>query len=176
MKSIRRISMLVLALGFSMVAITSCDSLGTNSESDLYGIWNFDDVTIEITANGGDFVDLLVDEFGFTLENAEAQLDTMMMDLEAEISGTIEFKDDNTYNTQMTDDAPDNGTWTLSEDGITLTIVDSELDSETLTIDKLTSSSLIISLPTEEEDIDLDGDDVEETTLTLRFEMQLSKS
>lgn len=159
-----------------LLSMNSCDMIGGNDESDLYGTWSIDGISVDVTVDGTDIVEVMVNNFDYDPAVAEAMLDTLVWELEDDISGTLTFNEDMTYTINVSDDSPETGTWTLSEDGSTLTLVDSDMDSDVLMISKLTASSLIIKLQDEDEDVDLDGDDQEESTMIISVEVTLSKN
>lgn len=87
-------------------------------------------------------------------------------------TGTIQFKSDNTYTTNL-GGTTDTGTWSLSSDAKKLTI-DSNTDSpEVYDVTVLTSNKLTLKLTgTESEDLNSDGTP---ETLTISVELPFTR-
>jgi len=176
MKNFNFKSTLFFVLMVSLVVTTSCGEFdGVDDEADLYGTWTIDETSADVTVGGVDIVTMMVTTMGMVEADAQAKVDSMMTDMLSSITGTITFNEDNTYEILVTGESADNGTWSVSTDGITLTMVEADMDSDNMTIVDLTKDSLILRMEAEEEDVDLDGDQEEETTMQFVLEIQLSK-
>ena len=87
--------------------------------------------------------------------------------------GNITFNKDNTYESSFDGDI-ETGTWTLSSDGMTMTLDPVDDDILMLDVVTLNSNTLIIAL-TETENEDFDGDGTEET-LTITVQISFTKA
>lgn len=147
MKKFRSIVLTIVALSF----LASCgkDDEGGDISSSLIGVWSFTNVEIqEFTINGQDFVEYFVQELGLT--EAEAEEIALEFEESAEADAglanvKVEFKADNTFKTTETGEPDETGTWSLSDDGKTLTI-----DDEEFTVKTLTSSQMVLAMEQEE--------------------------
>ncbi len=140
--------------------LASCDDDGDGDNESgtadlLVGTWNTSDVDIDATVDNQSFIDYLVDEFDFTQEQAEFYYDLFISELESEITGTLKFNSDNTYESNF-DDEIDNGTWSLSSDEKTLTLNDGS-ENIVLTINSISSNTLNVTI-TDDFTEDLDDD------------------
>jgi hypothetical protein len=164
-------------IAVAIVTISSCkkDNEDENNNSSnnpsLVGTWTISESTVNITANGMDIVEYMMNTFGYTQEQAQLIEDFLLLDIENGYSGTITFNSDNTYNVVTPDDT-ENGTWSLSGDGKTLTLT-YEDGTDNLTVVSLTSTTLILQQPTETEMIDFDDDGIDETTMQLDAQIKL---
>lgn len=147
MKKFRSIVLTIVALSF----LASCgkDDEGGDTSSSLIGVWSFTKAEIqEFTINGQDFVEYFVQELGLT--EAEAEEIALEFEESAEADAglanvKVEFKSDNTFETTETGEPDETGTWSLSDDGKTLTI-----DDEEFTVKTLTSSQMVLAMEQEE--------------------------
>jgi hypothetical protein len=143
------------------------------ASNDLHGTWTFKETNVDLSVGGVDLVDYLVNTMGYSATEAQFMVDFYVNAMESSNQGTITFNDDNTYK-YVDGQGEENGTWSITNDGNTLTMVyDGETDN--LTILSLSSSSLKLRLPPETESVDMDGDDVEETDITVVMEISLTK-
>ena len=176
MKSLNKTLFLIL-MSLSLVFFNSCEKdEGTKASSDLIGTWNIDNSTVSVTVGGVDLVTYLMDAMELTQEEAEFMAG-FFTDF-GSMSGTVTFNDDNTYQAKMVGEEVENGTWSISSDGKTLSLKesgDSEDSADNLTIITLTPSNLVIALPAESEMVDLDDDGTDETQMDISIELRLSK-
>lgn len=165
----------IFTLVLSIIIVTSCnkESEGEKATNDLLGTWTFSGTDVELTANGQDIIDYMTSDFGYTQEQAQMLVDIYTAGIEAGNTGTINFKDDNTYH-MVSPDGNEDGTWSMSEDGNTLT-VKFEQETDNLTVVSLSSSALTLKLPSETEEVDFDDDGDNETTLEIKMELKLTK-
>jgi hypothetical protein len=169
---------LLLLIGFSLVIFSSCetdDNNGGDNGSGLVGKWTIDDSEASVTVGGVDFLTYLVNTMGIPQEQAEMIAGYMTGSSGAASTGTITFNEDGTY-TAMVDGDSESGNWSLSSDGKVLTITGTDDDgsySDELIVESLTSSKLVLVLPIESEDVDMDDDGVNETTLDYSMKLIL---
>jgi len=154
-------------------ACSKDDDEDEKASNDLHGSWTINETVLDLSVDGVDLVDYLVNEMNYTEQEAQFMVDFYSNAIQAGNQGNITFNDDNTYKYVNNGDE-ENGTWSISNDGNTLTMV-YENETDNLTILSLTSSSLKLKLPTETEQVDIDGDDVEETTIDMDMEIHLTK-
>ena len=169
----------LIVMSLSILLFTSCETdEGEKVQSDLIGTWTIDESTVDMTIGGVSLVTFLMNTYQASEAEAKAFADIIMAEFESEISGTITFNGDNTYQAKMGDEV-ENGTWSVSSDGNTLTITGVDDDgttySDDLIIVSVSSSMLVVSPPAETEDIDLDDDGVNETTMQIALELTLTK-
>jgi hypothetical protein len=169
----------LIAISFSLVFFNSCETDDDEQvKSDLIGTWTIDDSDVEIKVGGVDLVDYLIEMFDIPQEQAQDIADLLSGDYGDVEASTITFNEDNTYQVNF-GDGVENGTWSVSSDGKTLTITEVNDDGEdyvdNLTITSLTSSMLVLTLPTETEEIDLDEDGINETTMEISVVITLTK-
>ena len=103
--------------------------------------------------------------------------DEINSDVSETISGGIvTIKADNTYSSLNNEGDAEDGTWAISNDGKTLTFDAGTSYEDKIVIVSLTSSSMVVKIPAETEEVDIDEDQVDETTLTLNIELGLTKN
>jgi hypothetical protein len=119
------------------------DSGATTSEL-LIGTWNTSAIDIEVSVGSQTLVDYLIDEVGLSPSEAASQQDQFIDSLEPEITGSLIFNADNTYSSNF-GGGSDNGTWSLSGDGKTITLIEGA-DQIAVSIQSITSTTLVASL------------------------------
>ncbi len=162
-------------LSVLIISGSSCKKEDDNEKAanDLHGTWTINQTNVDLTVDGVDLVDYMVSNFTYTQQQAQAMVDIFTVSLQSGNSGTITFREDNTY-TFVNNDEEENGTWSIGNDGATLTMnFDNEADN--LTILSLSSSSLKLQIPTESEMADLDGNGEDETEIDIDTELTMSK-
>lgn len=166
---------ILFTLVLSVILVTSCskESEEEKATNNLIGTWTFGDTDVELTANGQDIIDYMTSNFDYTPEQAQMLVDIFTAGMASENTGTVNFKDDNTYHS-VTPDGNEDGTWSMSEDGNTITLK-YEQETDNFTIVSLSSSAMTLKLPTETEDVDFDDDGDDETTLEIKMELKLTK-
>lgn len=170
-------SALILILSFSIVLISSCKKEDEDDavKDDLIGTWTLGETSVEITVGNMDVIQYMVAIFGFPENEAQMAVDSLITEINNDNTGTINFEEDNTYHLILTNSNEEEyGTWSVSNNGNTLNLYfyDGE---DNLPILSLTASSLHLEIPTEFEDVDLDDDGVNETTLEIGGDLRLSK-
>ncbi len=175
MKKLLPIPALIVILAISISLTTSCskESEDEKKSNDLIGTWTIDNTTADLSVGGVDIVTYMTTNFDYTEQQAQMLVDIFTAGMEASNQGTVNFKDDNTY-TLTNSDGVENGTWSVNNDGSTLTMV-YQNETDNLTILSLSSSNLKLKIPTETETVDLDDDGTEETTIDIDMELNLSK-
>ena len=106
------------------------------------------------------------------MSSSEAQTYANMVNTMAAqgFTGTLQIKSDGTYTATFGGET-DTGTWSLSEDGKTLTVDSNTDDPQTIKVAELTSNKLSLQM-TETENADLNEDGTDETmtmNITLNF-------
>ena len=176
MKSLSKVSFLIL-MSVSLVFFNSCEKEeGEKVSNDLIGTWTISSSSMDITVGGVDFVTYIMNEFDIPKEQAEF-FTTLFAGGETGPTGNITIKDDNTYTANFDGEA-ESGTWAVSSDGKTITISGTDEYgpySDDLTIVSLTSSQLVLTIVEESQQVDMDEDDVEETTLDILMTLTLTK-
>jgi hypothetical protein len=172
---------LLLFIGFAVVSFSSCkkDENANAQPNAIIGNWTVNKTTVSLTVGGMDLIAYLTTNFGVTTEEAQAFEDMLKEDYPDTDTDTetVEFKADNSYHIasiDMTDE--EDGTWSVSGDGKTLSLVDSDQDQTNLEIVSLTASALVLTTQLDEsEEFDFDEDGVNESTIDIGLELNLSK-
>lgn len=175
MKKLLPVLALLITLTLSISLTTSCskESEDEKKTNDLIGTWTIGNTTADLSVGGVDMVTYMTTNFDYTEEQAQMLVNLFTAGLEGSNQGTVNFKDDNTY-TLTNSDGVENGTWSVNNDGSTLTLV-YQNETDNLTIVSLSSSNLKLRIPTETEEVDLDDDGIDETTVDIDMELNLSK-
>ncbi len=170
---------LILILGFLVVLSPSCKKNDNTPKSEIIGTWTFGETEVIITANGIDMVQYLMSSFGLSTEEAQAVIELFMAESDIEeldLTGTIAFNEDNTYHVSLTGSTEDDdGTWSITNNGETLSLDSEDPDGDNFQIITLTTNALILGLPSITEEVDFDDDGVDETTLVIEMQLHLSK-
>jgi|GEM_PF-1951048 len=169
MNNIQLLKKSVLLLLIPIFILASCkkddDSDGKNKE--LIGKWTITSSESEITINGTDIVEFFMTEL--ELSQSDAEMYAALFDYD--MSGTIEFKSDGTYET-ITDGDTDNGTWELNGDILTLDKgTGDEVDADVIT---LTSSQLVFEISETDSSGDIDEDGTNDT-MVIKIKLTCSK-
>jgi hypothetical protein len=178
MKKVQYYLNLLLLLGVLSVFISYT---GCNSDDDgdpvinpLIGIWTISDVNL-VTELGDMSVKEFLMEVG-GLSDLDATGYTILFEslLESTFNGTIEFKDDNTYKSNIAGEMEE-GTWRLNSDGDELTLNSGTSDETVVNIITLTENTLKLSLNTSElANID-DESLIPDLDISIAVEMTLTK-
>lgn len=178
MKKVQYYLNLLLLLGVLSVLIsyTGCnnDDDGDPVINPLIGIWTISDVNL-VTEFGDMSVKQFLMEVG-GLSDLEATGYAILFEslLESTFNGTIEFKDDNTYKSNIAGEMEE-GTWRLNSDGDELTLSSGTLDETVVNIITLTENTLKLSLNTSElANID-DESLIPDLDISIAVEMTLTK-
>ena len=170
------ISIPILFSLFLFIHCSSDDGENENEETKFVGTWVIASVDAELTIDGKPLLQILIDEFELTEDEAEILEDFFKKSLEDEIGdGEIELKSDNTYVADFGDD-PDTGKWSYNSSTGYLTIDSDDPDEDTqmIKVSSITSNTIILEQEeTFDEDLDDDGTDEE---IDAKIEMTLAKS
>ncbi|MEX0987409.1 MAG: hypothetical protein WD052_08030 [Bacteroidales bacterium] len=159
-----------------MIGITSCDFLGGSiDEADLVGTWNIDDVSAEISVAGINITQFLIATYEYSSDSAEAMMDSLVSEFSEGISGTITFSADYNYVISGSE-IEGSGTWSLDTETDLLSLQETgDTELEILTVETLNATTLIVTLPAEDEELDLNGDGEDETTVDISIVIEMSK-
>ena len=155
---LKMITFMVLAMSF--VFITSCEEDSTDAS--IVGVWTASGTTLVMTVNGQSYLAYAESVLGMTTTEAQAAFNAIVS--ERQMTGTLEFKANGTFNYSWRDGADTgSGTYTLVGDVLTLLLnIDDTMifDVTTLTGSKLKIKNI------ETEHYDLSGDQVDETVVS----------
>lgn len=157
-----------------LVLVTGCnkDEEDEIATSDIIGKWTISSVSFDIKLGEVSLIDYLIDQYGFTEEEADLYRDLIDSELDSEFEGTIEFKSNQTFVIDIGGES-DTGTWELSADKKTLTLDEGTEDETIAEVKTLTSSQLHLLFTTNEYfDFDEDGTD---DVMSVVVDMQLVK-
>jgi len=178
MKKVQYYLNLLLILGVLSVFIsyTGCNSDDNDDPviNPLIGIWTISDVNL-VTELGEMSVKEFLMEVG-GLSDLDATGYTILFEslLESTFNGTIEFKDDNTYESNIAGEMEE-GTWHLNSDGDELTLNSGTSDETIVNVITLTENTLKLSLNTSElANID-DESLIPDLDISIAVEMTLTK-
>lgn len=168
---IKKLHYLFFALPL-LVFLANCgsdDEPNIGSNNDLIGTWTVSNAEIDFDVNGQGISEFLIAS-GVPADSVQALVDLFETDFSEGFTGTIEFRSDNTYNSDFSDDM-ESGTWTLIGSALT---IDPDTDDPVVSqVITLNSSTLIINL-TETETDDFDGDGADDT-VTINSTLTLNK-
>ena len=99
----------------------SCDDGDLSTAELLLGTWTTLTVDVNTSVGGQSVTDYLIDVVGMSEEDAAAQSENLLAELEAQVTGELTLNSDLTYESYF-DGGSDSGTWILSEDEQTLTL------------------------------------------------------
>ena len=171
----------LLIIGFisTFIVFTGCKdddgNGGTPTPADnLIGTWTVTNADITAMVGNQSLTDFFINVGG--LDPASAALAYTLFEtfFLAELNGSITFKNDNTYLSNF-GGSPDDGTWSLSSDGKTLTLDAGTVDEIVIDVISLTSNSanMVISQSILE---DLDDDPLTpDVPIDVEANMTLSK-
>lgn len=179
MKNSRQNLALIFFFSITILFSTSCNKDDDNEDdnqkatNDIHGTWTIGQSSVDLSVGGVDLVEYMTTTFGYSQQEADMMVGFFTNAMQAGSQGTITFNDDGTYKL-VNSDGTENGTWSINNDGATLTLV-FEGETDNLNIISLSSSSMKLAIPTDTEEVDLDGDDENETTISIDMELNLSK-
>ena len=156
-KLLRNTNLLFLVL--MIFAFSSCSKDDEINADDIIGEWTISSSSMNMTIDGVDVIQFLKNEFELTQAEAEEMYNDYFF---YEITGTCEFKNDGTYNSNIEGEI-DNGTWEIN--GNKLTMDKDDPDEMIMDINTLTSSKLVVT-STETDVQDIDQDDTDETMVS----------
>lgn len=122
----------------------------------LIGTWSVANFDLNITVGSQSLIDYLIEVEGISPSEAAAQVEFLEALLEPEVTGTITFRSDNTYVSNFGGGST-SGTWRLSTDERTLTLIEEGTENIVITINSISATTFkgIISESSVE---DLDDD------------------
>ena len=167
---------LFLILNVVLLLPISCEILLSEQEKterNLIGTWIMTSVSNDFSVEGVDIDQYLITEYG--LSEVEAEL--FEAELIAKFTGlslTVTFNEDYTAHS-LNNGEQSNGTWSASSDGNTLVLDEGTMFEVEMAIISLTSSSLVLQYPPGTMDVDIDEDQLYETTLTTVMKISFSK-
>jgi hypothetical protein len=142
--------------------------------ADLIGTWEVTNAELDATVGNQSLTDYFIDVGGLSPENASIAYTLFETFFLAELDGTIQFLSNNTYLSNF-GNQPDDGTWSLSSDGKTLTFDGGTVDETMVTINSLTSTTVNLTLSEEiEEDLD-DDPETQDVPIDVEVDLTLSK-
>lgn len=145
-----------------LVGLTGCNkdddgdgSSNLTTRELLIGTWTVTDFDLEILIGSQSLLDYLIEVEGLSPEEAAAQNAIFEAFLVSEVTGSLTLKSDNTYVSNFGEGST-TGTWSLSADEKTLTLVEGE-DTIVITINSITATTLKATISeTSQEDLDED--------------------
>lgn len=167
-----------LIAGWIFVFMVSCEMLPEEviRENDLAGTWKYDKVTAEVYVGKVNITRVLVVSHGYTQEEAEMLLDSLVNDYLGDHTGmSLLLNKDYTYLIDGTEE-DESGTWEFDEqkDALRLTKTGEKVADKYI-IEHLTPFSMELRMPDRFRVIDLNGDGKDETNCTIVAEMLMEK-
>jgi hypothetical protein len=168
---------LIFFLGVSQGLFTSCEKITEDIVvvQGLIGMWSPNNSSVEVTANGEDLVTYLVDNFGYTEEEAEDYYDELVSDYFYNAGGSVIFNNEKNYFLKISNTEEESGTWSVSADGAYLYMTFAGQTRE-FSILKINANTLTVQFPDMQEDLDVEGDGDFETTVSISGERTYGKS
>jgi hypothetical protein len=161
---------LVIVIGLVLSGCSKKDSATTDN---LVGTWTAGEVTFDAKVGDMTLTQYFTDVAGYTATEAAQYTALFNAFLQQSFVGTLQIKSDGTY-TATLGGSGDSGTWSLSDDGKTLTINSSSDVPMDVEIVELTSNTLKVRM-TGTQSEDLNGDDVNET-ITISADITFTRS
>jgi len=170
--SIRLLSVILV-----IVVVAACSNNNDNNDNTmstadkLVGTWTTSVTNIDASVGTQSLTDYLVNDVGLSATDAATQFGLFVASLESEVTGSLTLNADNTYESNF-GSGTGNGTWSLSADEKTLTLLEGS-DTILISIISISGNTLNASIG-DTIPVDLDNDpgtaDVDvtvEATLTL---------
>jgi len=177
MKKIQSNFKSLFLIGMLFLVAASCDLFDKESTIDtsqLVGFWTISDADVVPEIGGLPIKNYFTDVLGMSGLEAEAFAAIYDTFLKESFSGTIHFKDDNTYLFSIAGDESD-GSWALNSEGNKIIIDGGTSDEQLITILELTSSVLKVSYnELAMEDLD-DNPETADVEVAMKIEMTLTK-
>jgi hypothetical protein len=161
---------LIIIIG---LVLSGCSKKDSSSTDNLIGTWTAGTVTFDAMIGDMTLTQYFTDVAGYNATEAAQYTALFNAFLQQSFMGTIQINPDGTYTSTM-GGSGDSGTWSLSDDGKTLTINSSTDIPMDVKIVELTSNTLHIQMTGTESD-DLNGDSVNET-ISLTADITFTKS
>lgn len=162
---------LMIARNILLIAVLSfvLSNCTKDKENYLIGTWTIAEYSVDVTVNGTDIIEYLMQEMGLSQDQAELYASFYTA---AAMSGTIEFHDDGTFVANTNGDIY-NGVWELSSDNTRLTFDAGTDNEQVMDVESLKRKEMILSF-TETDSFDMDGDDINDN-LVVDAQLTLEK-
>lgn len=155
----------------TVLILSSCKKDPTPADN-IIGTWTAGTPSFTAMVGSKTLTQYFIDVLGLSPTEAQQFTTLFNQSIQQSFTGTIQFKSDGTYTANL-GGSPDSGTWTLSADGLKLTIDPSTDLPTTFDIVELTSSKLRFSI-TESDSQDLNDDGTMET-ITISIDLTFTK-
>jgi len=160
----------------AFVALTGCNKDDENPDdvaSKLIGLWTISDAQVDANIGGLSITDFLV-QMGLSEAEAAAYTALFNQILLVNFTGTIEFKANNTYVTNIAGEL-DDGTWSINAAGDEVTMDAGTVDEQVIDIISLTSNSAVVGF-SQTELVDIDDDELTpDVPIDMTVELTLTK-
>lgn len=168
-----------IVAGLLVLFAVSCEVIPEEviRENDLPGTWLYEDVNAEIYVGKVNITRVLVVSHGYTQEEAELLLDSLVgVYLDQEIGLSLLLNADHTYLIDGDGGDDESGTWEFDDqkDALRLTKT-GEKQPEKFIIRHLTKTSMTMQMPARFKVIDLNEDGIVETNCTIVADIQMVK-
>jgi hypothetical protein len=166
----------ILVFSLSSTVITSCSkpTEDVTVARSLVGIWRFSTSTLTVTVEGEDFVDYAMTNFGLTETEAQAMEDEIVDGNVQKPAYQIIFTNDKAFVVDPNSQNKQYGTWSVSADGEYLNLVRNN-EEEEFQILEIDAKNLILQFPTNQVEVDVDGDGTNETIVDIDVEQNLTE-
>lgn len=145
----------------------SCQVFRSYDEIDLYGIWQIEQVSVDIDVEGDNLVQVLTARAFIRLATDEMN-DEMNHRIDS-AGGSMTFNDDHTFYLDFLDDHSA-GTWYFNEEDRSISLTADSLSMNNLNIEKLTSETLIITWLSNKTELDSDEPDEDNFSVQVTIE------
>ena len=164
-------SLLIICL--AIILFAGCNKKEQVATGDIVGLWTVSSSTVDITVGTQPIKQYLIDNFGYSDADAQTLIDYFTVLILQDYTGTIEFYSDYYYDSYIGEYS--DGEWSISSDEKTITLDAGTIWEMTLEVVSLTPNLVVIKLPPQTEDVDLDNNGSDETTVTIIIELTLTK-
>ena len=165
-------------LACSILMAVSCEIIPEEviRERDLAGTWSLEDVTAQVYVGKVNITRVLVVSHGYTSEEAELLLDSLVNEYLEEMGTVMALNEDYTYQIEDEESVNEAGTWEFDaqKEALLLTKSGEEVPKR-FSITHLTQNALTMEMPDRFKVIDLNGDGKNETNCTIVAEIQMEK-
>lgn len=165
-------------LACSILMAVSCEIIPEEviRERDLAGTWSLENVTAQVYVGKVNITRLLVVSHGYTSEEAEMILDSLVNEYLEEIGTILVLNTDYTYQFEDEGTVGEAGTWEYDAQKEALLLTKSgEKVPKRFSITHLTQTALTMGMPDRFKVIDLNEDGKNETNCTIVAEIQMVK-
>ena len=169
---------LILVFGLSIIFGLSCTKIteDVTAKNALVGRWTVNGTpSVLVTVEGVDAVQYLMDNFGYTEEEAGDIVDNVIEDLTGHKIGVITLFGNNTFYFSTDTEGEPDGSWSISADGKILNLVTMNKDRDLIILEQA-SNEIRLQLPTVYRDADIDADGENETTFEIIVEQRMKKA